>query len=570
MAVVELDPEEVEDHPSTPSHPAGRVTAFDESSGLPIVRRHAGESHEHGNSREQHVDSTPDHRGEKKEDAGKVGSAETVALHSERKEGAGDGGSKGVAGKQQGAETAGAGGKADDEKEVEPPKDLATGRHVLHQSTDRAELVGQAKAHAKQFEDGLKAATRGVAGAKFDAVRSEKTPSRIDEKINDEGQPIHTIPDILAGRIGVDSPEAHERTVSAIKSHFKVIRDEDEFDKGSPPTNYRVHKLQVQVTPQLSAEAHVVPKEVLEANEKQHDVYDAARDAELDGKDVTAEKKEQQAKAINDAAMDKFNARNSGHSGSTDMRRGGRGESPEQSAAESKDSAKAQSGDKIKGTVGDDNQRGSRFPNRDVRRDARGSDNVSAGAKGNAGGIRVSEDATKPNDADNGSGSKFTKGQTVLVGDSHGVMRGGNPNFASGGRWSVDTPDGSKTLKGSELTPVASPPKPSKGGDYVAVDLDKTLAEQHGKFDGAKDIGKPIPAMVDRVKQMLKNGTDVRIFTARVSEDPKGLARAAIEAWCHRNIGHALPITDKKEPGMKMLFDDRAVQVEPNTGKVVG
>jgi hypothetical protein len=402
-----------------------------------------------------------------------------------------------------------------------PAKDPSTGRDILHKSKDRAQLVGQAKAHAQQFEDGLKAATRGISGAKFDAVRPEKDPKRVDEKIKDEGQPIHTIPDILAGRIGVDTRDAHERTVAAVKSHFKVIRDEDEFEKGTPPTNYRVHKLQVQVTPQLSAEAHIVPKEVLEANDKQHDVYDAARKADLDGKDATAEKKENQAKAINDAAMAKFNERN-------------------------KDA---------------DSQSKSRFSGRQKTSPSNAGDSASAVQPGSGGASRLG--SSGGSDA-----AKLSKGQTVIFGkDGFGIVHGGNPNFSQGGRWSVETPDGTKTLKGSELTPVV-PIKPKPDAPWTAVDLDKTLAH-YGTFKNAGYIGKPIPAMVDRVKQMLKDGTDVRIFTARISEDPKGIAKAAIEAWCQRNIGEALPITDKKDHWMERLYDDRAVQVEPNTGKLV-
>ncbi len=370
------------------------------------------------------------------------------------------------------------------QQEGRPFRDPASKRHILHRSTDRGELVRHAKAHAQQFEDGLKAATRGIGGAKFDAVRAEKDPKRIDEKIKDEGQPIHTIPDILAGRIGVDTRDAHERTVAAVKSHFKVIRDEDEFEKGAPPTHYRVHKLQVQVTPQLSAEVHIVPREVLEANDKQHDVYEDARDADLDGKEATAAKKEKQAKAINDAAMAKFNERN---------------------------------------------------------------------------------DAEKTSKA---TPAKLAKGVTVLIGkDGFGIVHGGNPNFSNGGRWSILTADGLHTFKGSELTPIA-PIKPKPDSEWVGVDLDKTLAH-YGTFKDAAYIGKPIPAMVDRVKQMLKDGTDVRIFTARIAEDPKGIARAAIEAWCQRNLGAALPITNTKDHWMTKLYDDRAVQVEPNTGKIV-
>jgi 2'-5' RNA ligase len=365
-----------------------------------------------------------------------------------------------------------------------PAKDPTTGRDILHHSTDRGELVRHAKDHAQQFEDGLKAATRGITGAKFDAVRAEKEPDRLDEKIKDEGQPIHTIPDILAGRIGVDTRDAHERTVAAVKSHFKVIRDEDEFEKGSPPTNYRVHKLQAQVTPQLSAEVHIVPREVLEANAAQHGVYEDARDADLEDKDALAAKKEKQAKAINDAAMAKFNERN------------------------------------------------------------------------------ASEKTAKNEPA------KLTKGVTVLLpGDKFGIVHGGNPNFSNGGRWSVETPDGTKTFKGSELTAI--PHAQPRDKPYIAFDLDRTLAVQRGAFKGVGVIGKPIPEMVERLKQHIKDGDDVRIFTARVSNDPKGIARAAIEAWLQRNIGQNLPISDRKDHLMKKFYDDRAVGVVPNTGKLV-
>lgn len=106
-------------------------------------------------------------------------------------------------------------------------------------------------------------------------------------------------------------------------------------------------------------------------------------------------------------------------------------------------------------------------------------------------------------------------------------------------------------------------------GDWIGVDIDKTLAH-FTKFKGATNIGKPIPEMVAKVKQWLKEGEDVRIFTARIANDPTGAARKAIEQWCEKNIGMKLPITNVKDDKMRLLFDDRARQVEPNTGKVVG
>jgi hypothetical protein len=50
---------------------------------------------------------------------------------------------------------------------------------------------------------------------------------------------------------------------------------------------------------------------------------------------------------------------------------------------------------------------------------------------------------------------------------------------------------------------------------WIGVDLNGTLAEYHGWVNECH-IGKPIPAMVERVRQWLDCGVDVRIFTARV------------------------------------------------------
>lgn len=105
---------------------------------------------------------------------------------------------------------------------------------------------------------------------------------------------------------------------------------------------------------------------------------------------------------------------------------------------------------------------------------------------------------------------------------------------------------------------------------WVGVDLDGTLARYDG-WVGVTHIGEPVPAMRDRVVRWLEQGFDVRIFTARVSrpeQEPE--AREAIEAWCREHIGRVLPITNVKDTKMVELWDDRAVQVIPNTGEPVG
>lgn len=107
---------------------------------------------------------------------------------------------------------------------------------------------------------------------------------------------------------------------------------------------------------------------------------------------------------------------------------------------------------------------------------------------------------------------------------------------------------------------------------WIGVDLDGTLAEYNG-WKGETHVGAPVPAMVDRVKRWLADGHyDVKIFTARVSGpgDEAVAARGAIEKWCLMHIGAVLPITCRKDYAMVELWDDRAVQVRPNTGEPVG
>lgn len=93
---------------------------------------------------------------------------------------------------------------------------------------------------------------------------------------------------------------------------------------------------------------------------------------------------------------------------------------------------------------------------------------------------------------------------------------------------------------------------------WRGVDLDGTLA-YYDHFRGDDHIGHPIEPMVQRVKQWLKEGEDVRIFTARKPS-------AAIRRWCKEHIGQVLKITNVKDPGMVELWDDRAVGVKRNTG----
>lgn len=133
---------------------------------------------------------------------------------------------------------------------------------------------------------------------------------------------------------------------------------------------------------------------------------------------------------------------------------------------------------------------------------------------------------------------------------------------------------------------------------WIAVDLDGTMFEYH-EWTEWNDFGSPIMPMVYRVRRWLGEGHDVRIFTARIgphvgvlhgpdparryvySEEKTHVSRVsgvrfssadmqrAIQAHCETHVGAALAVTCVKDFDMIEQWDDRAIQVEANTGRTV-
>lgn len=120
---------------------------------------------------------------------------------------------------------------------------------------------------------------------------------------------------------------------------------------------------------------------------------------------------------------------------------------------------------------------------------------------------------------------------------------------------------------------------------WIGVDLDGTLAMYEG-WKGPTHIGEPIPRMITRMLEWKRKNQEVRIFTARCfplmyvqanySPDwypatyDQTIAKQAVEAiraWCKENLGQYYAITCIKDYSMWQLWDDRAVQVEQNTGR---
>lgn len=102
-------------------------------------------------------------------------------------------------------------------------------------------------------------------------------------------------------------------------------------------------------------------------------------------------------------------------------------------------------------------------------------------------------------------------------------------------------------------------------GPWVGVDLDGTLAVWDNK-SSLDRIGPPVPDMLSYVRRMVDNGIRVKIFTARAA-DPVQIPK--IEKWLKKNDLPVLEITNVKDYNMERFYDDRGIQVERNTGRII-
>ena len=124
------------------------------------------------------------------------------------------------------------------------------------------------------------------------------------------------------------------------------------------------------------------------------------------------------------------------------------------------------------------------------------------------------------------------------------------------------------------LEKLMNSPKLDKDG-WVGFDLDGTLATYEG-WKGWQHIGKPTP-LLKKAMLLMKRGVTVKILTARCSK--VSLAKSGItfeqmekviQDWTYFYTGQRLPVVTEKDCDMICFYDDSAVQVEQNTGNIVG
>lgn len=96
-------------------------------------------------------------------------------------------------------------------------------------------------------------------------------------------------------------------------------------------------------------------------------------------------------------------------------------------------------------------------------------------------------------------------------------------------------------------------------GGWVGFDLDGTLAHTVGT-----EIGPPIEAMIQVLREHLGAGIECRVFTAR-AEWPSQCT--LVQDWLEAQGLPRLRVTNVKDQHCFQLWDDRAVSVERNTGR---
>lgn len=106
---------------------------------------------------------------------------------------------------------------------------------------------------------------------------------------------------------------------------------------------------------------------------------------------------------------------------------------------------------------------------------------------------------------------------------------------------------------------------------WYGFDLDGTIAK-YSVWKGPNHIGAPLSPAIDYLKKMLEDGKTCKIFTDRVSSihspEERKIAEQAIKEWCLQYVGQELEVTAEKDTSLIEYYDDKAIRVDFNTGKI--
>jgi hypothetical protein len=130
-------------------------------------------------------------------------------------------------------------------------------------------------------------------------------------------------------------------------------------------------------------------------------------------------------------------------------------------------------------------------------------------------------------------------------------------------------------MNGTMCCPICtkSTPHNHDKSRWIGVDFDGTIAYNVKNRTDPYQVGEPIPAMINRIRDWIMKGFTVKLLTARMNlksstgkERDVEKMRTILQQWCIEHIGTSLECTNMKDGWMEVLWDDRAVQVIPDSG----
>lgn len=527
---IELHEDDVEHVPEReiPTHPSGKVTGWDEESGLPIVKRAAHKS--------------ASNEGEKHE-----------VTHNPH-----------------------------------PPVHNAENRETVQGSSDPEAIRASAAEQEPKLEHMAEKVADSVPGAKVAGVRVKEADSQANKA--ERGKPAETNIDNLGARVAVDKPEDLKNAKKAAKEHLPVV-DEDKIEGNGLDAPQLAVKTGEPGDANQVSELQLITKDQDKAMADTRGLYEKQKEALAKGDKAESDRIGAEIEKVHKAANPK---------------EGGSGK-PEHESAASKHEAADSKGGKMDAEGGDgkhDSPARERDSGTQAERRGRGTDQADSVGKGAdiGNGSKVPQapsrnpksefqrnvrtpdinTAAKPSGPANGSGKDSGNQVSKPSAVSSELSIGTRVTLPSGQAATVayipakgaqlptyrfKTDEGKTvTLRASEVGKVKPAEKPT---GWTGIDLDGSLATYDG-WKGPEHIGKPIPMMVDRVKRMLSQGHDVRVFTARVADDPDGSVEKRIGDWTEKHVGTRLPVTNVKDQHMTSLYDDRAIQVQRNHGRIMG
>lgn len=449
-------------------------------------------------------------------------------------------------------------------------------RPVVQGSTNPEEIHQSAEEQKPVLKDMAQQAAAGVPGAKVEGVRV-KAPEAVDNK-EERGKPPETITDHLGARVSAPTPEAVAQVKQNVESQLPVQSADKITNNGINADQYAVQTGKPGEANQQS-ELQVVTTDQAKAMKDTDGLYDKQKEAMARGDQAEADRIGDQIKAHFEQA--KLKQQFDKH-GIVNTR------TPEEQQKLSESDIKSRPVQVAKNL----HYLSTLSPE--------GADQAKQTLENASDAVRAAYAALAENQHGNDSGSASGNVPSTQPEGSKGLPETGRPPREGGSGSTSNEPSTPAASQGGSAAPSEVKPfTPAKGARvqlqdgklatvthydpkrqvagikrddgrvFPVVPVKSLSPAPEEKASGHVDtepIGKPIPSRVEQIKQEIAKGTDVRIFSARVANDPEGKARAEIEQWSEKNLGKKLPVTNEKDDDLAHFLDDKA-NVTPNANE---